>query len=148
MALLSEGLIDLIRDRSATKVIATIDENGVPYAVASPFLQLDEHGLLVHLELLEKSYTNRNLLRNLWYDRKVAISVGNYVIRGVPIKVHISGPLFRQYYEQVRSVLGDADFSTVWLIEPDEVVDETYSTRKRLEEEEFPFSVHLDRLTF
>jgi hypothetical protein len=47
----------------------------------------------------------------------------------------------------VRSVIDDADLSTVWMIEPQKVIDETYATRKRQEEEQFPFSVHLDRLT-
>lgn len=147
MSLLSQKMLELIHDRSVAKVIATLDEHGAPYAVVSPFMQLGEKGELIHLELLEKSETNRNMLRSLWYERKIAVSVGGYVIRGVPIKAHISGPLFRHYYEQVRSVLDDADLSTVWLIEPEEVVDETYSTRRLQEEEQFPFSVHLDRLT-
>lgn len=147
MPLLTQKLLELINDRSAAKVIATLDEHGSPYAVGSPFMQLGGKGELVHLELLEKSETNRNLLRSLWYERKIAITVGSYVIRGVPVKAHISGPLFRHYYEQVRSVLDDADLSTVWLIEPQEVIDETYATRKQEEEELFPFSVHLDRLT-
>lgn len=147
MTQLSQELLELIHDRSATKVIATLDELGAPYAVASPFLQLGEDGQLVHLELLEKSETNRNLLRSLWYEKKIVISVGNFVIRAVPVKAHICGPLFRQYYEQVRSVIDDADLSTVWLIEPQEVIDEKYATRKQHEEEQFPFSVHLDRLT-
>lgn len=147
MSLLSQELQKLINDRSATKVIATLDELGNPYAVSSPFLQLAENGGLVHLELLEKSETNRNLLRSLWYEKKIVISVGSFVIRGTPVKAHISGPLFRQYYEQVRSVIDDADLSTVWVIEAQEVIDETYAIRKRREEEQFPFSVHLDRLT-
>jgi hypothetical protein len=147
MSLLSQELLERIHDRSATKVIATLDDQGAPYAVASPFLQASEGGMLVHLELLEKSETNRNLLRSLWYEKKIVISVGNFVIRGIPVKAYISGPLFRQYYEQVRSVIDDADLSTVWMIEPQKVIDETYATRKRQEEEQFPFSVHLDRLT-
>ncbi len=147
MSLLSSALREYIQDRSAVKVLATLDGNDAPYAVVSPFLQLDEQGHLVHLELLEKSVTNRNLLRSLWFDRKISVSVGSYVIKGSPVKAHISGPVFRRYYEQVRCVLDDADLSCVWLIEPEEVVDETYATRKQQEEEQFPFSVHLDRLT-
>ena len=147
MSLLSQEIIDRVKDRSVSKVIATLDEDGAPYAVVSRFLQVGENGTLVHLELLEKSETNRNLLRSLWYEKKIAISVGDLVIKGRPVKAHISGPVFRHYYEQVRSVIADADLSTVWLIEPEEIIDETYAIRKRQEEEQFPFSVHLDRLT-
>jgi len=147
MSLLSQELIDLIRNRSVIKVLVTLDEQGAPYAVRSPFLQIGDTDELVHLELLEKSETNRNLLRSLWHEKKIVISVGDLVIRGRPVKAHISGPLFRQYYEQVRTVIPDADLSTVWLIEPEEVVDESYTIRKQQEEEQFPFSVHLDRLT-
>ena len=152
MTLLTEKTIELIHDRSVTRVIATLDEHGDPYAVASPFLQLGENGQLVHLELLEKSVANRNLLRSLWFERKISVSLNSndgrsFVIKGHPVKAHISGPVFRHYYQQVQSAITDADLSTVWLIEPDEVVDETYATRKTQEEEQFPFAVHLDRLT-
>ncbi len=152
MSLLGDEIIELIKDRAVTKAIATVDENGDPYVVISPFLQLGENGQLVHLELLEKSVTNRNLLRSLWYERRISVTLNShdgqsFVIRGRPVKAHICGPLFRSYYQQVRSAIVDADLSTVWVIEPDEVIDDTYATRKKQEEEHFPFSVHLDRLT-
>jgi len=152
MSLLSPQAIELINDRCVTKVVATLDEQGTPYAVVSTFLQLGEGGNLVHLELLEKSASNRNLLRSLWFDKKISVTLyaasgQSYVIAGRPVKAHISGPVFRHYYQQVRSTTTDGDLSTVWLIEPEEVTDETYITRKQLEEEQFPFTVHLDRLT-
>jgi hypothetical protein len=152
MSLPSQQTIELINDRSVTKVIATLDEHGAPYAVISEFLQLGENGQLVHLELLEKSASNRNLLRSLWFEKKISVTLyaasgESYVIAGRPVKAHISGPVFRHYYQQVRSAIADGDLSTVWLIEPEEVVDETYTTRKQQEEEQFPFTVHLDRLT-
>jgi hypothetical protein len=147
MSLLSQKIIECIKDCSAIKVLATLDEEGAPYAVVSRFLQLGANGELVHLELLEKSETNRNLLRSLWYEKKVVITVGDTVIKGRPVKAHISGPVFRQYYQQVQTVIPDADLSTVWLIEPEEVIDESYAFRKQQEEQQFPFSVHLDRLT-
>ena len=135
----------------ATRVLATADETGAPYAVPTPFLGAIETGELVHLELLEKSTTNRNLLRTLWFDKKVSVTLAapggrSFVIHGKPVKALISGPLFRAHYEQVRSVLGDADLAAVWLIEPEQVVEETYAVRKQEEEERFPFTIHLDRL--
>ena len=151
MLQVSEEFIDLIQNRAVVKVIATLDERGEPYAVPAPFLQWSERGELVHLEPLEKSATNRNLLRSLWFGRTVSVTVygplgESFVISGHPIKAHICGPLFRHYYQQLRSIIHDADLSTAWIIKPISITDETYSRVKIKEEDEFPFSVHLDRL--
>ena len=150
MTKLSAEILELLDDPTATKVVATADELGIPYAVTSAFLQAGAGGELVHLELLEKSATNRNLLRSLWFDKKVSVSLAasdgrSFVIQGKPVRALISGPVFRRHYEKVRALL-DADLAAVWLIEPEEVVNETFAERKREEEERFPFSVHLDRL--
>ena len=141
----------LLEDTGTTKIVATTTEDGSPYAVISPILHLNHEGLFVHLELLETSITNRNLLRNLWFDRKTAINLSgkdgrSVLVKGVPLKAIISGPIFSEYYNKVRKALGDADLSTVWLIKPVEIINETYSERKIEEESQYPFSVHLDRL--
>jgi hypothetical protein len=151
MPKLSLEILHLLDQPTTNKVVATTDEFGRPYAVASPFLHAGPEGELVHLELLEKSSTNRNLLRSLWFDKKVSVTLAgpdgaSYVIQGRPVKSLISGPIFRRHYQNVRTLLGDADLAAVWLIVPEVVVNETYAVRKEEEEERFPFSVHLDRL--
>lgn len=151
MPKLSAEIQQLLDQPTTTRLVATTDEFGKPYAVASPFLQAGAGGELVHLELLEKSATNRNLLRSLWFNKKVSVTLAgadgrSFVIQGRPVKALISGPVFRSHYQQVRALLGDADLAAVWLIEPEEVVNETYAVCKQEEEERFPFSVHLDRL--
>lgn len=148
---LTPELLEVLAHPATHKVIATIDEDGSPHAVPSPFLHARPDGLLVHYELLETSATNRNLLRGLWFDRKFAVTlVGalgqTFVIKAVPAKAEISGPAFGRAFESVRSVLGDADLAAVWLLRPQAVIDETYTTRKRDEEDRHPFSIHLDRL--
>jgi len=148
---LSPELLEILAHPATPKVIATLDEDGSPRAVPSPFLHARPDGLLVHFELLETSVTNRNLLRSLWFDRKLAVTlVGaegqTFVIKAVPAKAEISGSAFGRAFETVRSVLGDADLAAVWLLRPHAIVDETYTTRKRDEEERHPFSIHLDRL--
>jgi len=59
----------LLDDTGTSRIVATTNEDGAPYAVTSPFLHLNHDGFFVHLELLETSVTNRNLLKNLWFDR-------------------------------------------------------------------------------
>lgn len=141
----------LLADQATHASIATLDEGGVPYSVPSPFLALDDLGRLVHLELLETSTTHRNLLRSIWFERPVSVTLTHQdgrvlVVAGRAYKAHVSGPLFSAYYQQVRSSLGDADLAAVWLIEPQQVRDETYRHRKTREEELHPFHRHLDRL--
>jgi hypothetical protein len=141
----------LLEDAATVASIATLDENGAPRSVPSPFLLLDEKGRLVHLELLETSTTHRNLLRSIWFERPVSVTLSGrdnrvLVITGRPQKAHVSGALFSDYYREVRARLGDADLAAVWLIEVLQIRDETYLIRKEREEAQHPFHLHLDRL--
>jgi hypothetical protein len=145
------NLKELLDDPATTGTIATLDESGAPHAVPSPFLRLDTAGRLVHLELLETSNTHRNLLRSIWFERPVTVSLSGTggrvnVVKGRVHKVHVSGPLFSGYYREVREQLGDADLAGVWLIDVLDVIDESYALRKAREEELHPFFRHLDRL--
>jgi len=144
-------LREILAAPSVTGTIATLDESGAPHAMPSPFLHLDSDGYLVHLELLETSASHRNLLRSIWFERPVSISIATSdgrvaVVSGRVHKAHVSGPLFSHYYREARSRLGDADLAAVWLIEPLHVRDESYALRKAVEEELHPFFRHLDRL--
>ena len=141
----------LLADEDTLKILATVDSSGVPHAVVKQSFQLNDEGQLVYLELLESSRTNRNLVGSLWFDRRIAIHLAgrnneSWQIKGRPVKAHICGPVFRRYYEEVRRKLPGADLATVWLIEPEEVIDETVDARQRDEERLHPFFGHLDRL--
>lgn len=141
----------LLADTTTSASIATLDEGGAPHSVPSPFLRQDEQGRLVHMELLETSSSHRNLLRSIWFERPVSVTLNSHnnrvlVITGRPCKAHVSGSLFSDCYREVRSRLGDADLAAVWLIEPLQIRDETYLIRKEQEERLHPFHLHLDRL--
>lgn len=142
---------ELLGEPGAAGTIATLNEDGAPHVVPSPFLHLNDDGYLVHLELLETSASHRNLLRSIWFEKPVAVSIttsdGRVATAGGRVyKAHVSGPLFSRYYRDVRSRLGDADLVAVWLIEPLSARDESYELRKAREEEFHPFFRHLDRL--
>lgn len=141
----------LLAEAGTIATIATIDEHGAPQSVPTPFLQLDEAGRFVHLELLETSSTHRNLLGSIWFDRPVSVTLSGrndevLVISGRVYKALVSGLRFSRFYRKVRSQLGDADLAAVWLIEPLKIHDETYQVRKAQEETFHPFYFHLDRL--
>ncbi len=141
----------VLAESGTLAAIATLDESGAPFSVPSPFLKQDESGMLVHLELLETSSTHRNLLRSIWFDRPVSVTLSGrekevLVISGRPHKALVSGLYFTACYREVRSLMGDVDLAAVWLIEPLQIRDETYLIRKLQEEALHPFYQHLDRL--
>lgn len=148
---LSKEVIQLLRDDTTIKAIATTDDKGVPHVVIKQSLHVNDEGELVYLELLESSQTNKNLVRSIWFNQKVAINLKgsegiSYQIKGSPIKAIISGPIFKKYYDEVREKLGDVDLATVWIIKPEELYNQSYQVRIRDEESQHPYFIHLDRL--
>jgi uncharacterized protein len=146
-----QELIELFSDPDSTRLLATIDELGFPHLVVKQSLQLQEDGKLLYLELLESSSTNRNMVRSIWFDQKIAVSIRgkgdrSYQIKGRPVKSHIAGPVFRKHYQAVRERLGDVDLAAVWEIEPEQVIDQNFETRIAEEERRQPYFNHLDRL--
>lgn len=149
---LNKDIEDLLSDEETVKVLATTDKKGVPHAVVKQTLHLGEDGNLVYLELLESSRTNKNMVGSIWFDRKVSIVLTgknglSYQIIGAPIKGIITGNEFQKYYADIRQKLGDVDLSTVWIIKPEEVFNQTFSVRRHQEESKRPLFTHLDRLS-
>jgi predicted pyridoxine 5'-phosphate oxidase superfamily flavin-nucleotide-binding protein len=150
-ALLNPDIVALLEDRQTLKVLATVDGEGVPHAVVKGSLRANAQGNLQLLELIETSQSNRNLVRGLWFDQQVAVLIKgqdgrSFQIKGVPVKAHVSGPIFQKHYTEVRARLGDVDLAAVWIIRPDVVIDETPSVRAKEEQAAHPNFIHLDRL--
>jgi hypothetical protein len=150
MTILSERIHVLLQDQLAVKVLATADQQGQPHIVLADSLTANDKGQLVYLELIETSRTNINLVNSIWFKRKVAVQLSRggeaYLIKGYPVYSIISGPVFEHYYRSAREQNPDFDLSTVWIIEPDEINEDTYSARKSKERAEHPLVMHLDRL--
>lgn len=147
---LNEEVKNLLRDPAAAKILTTADSGGELHIVSDPSITLNDEGQIVYLELLETSQSNANLVSSLWFKRRVALYASSggtaYLIKGYPVRSVISGPLFTRYYSETVKRNPDDDLSTVWLIEPEEVSNESYAYRKLKEREEHPLVMHLDRL--
>lgn len=148
---LGEEVIRLLHNEDTIKVLATTDEFGEPHATVKQNLHLGEDGNLLFLELLESSQNSKNLIRSLWFKRKVAITLKSkegtaYQIKGTPVKSIVNGPVFQQYYVNIRKKKQDADLAAVWVVEPESVENLTYFVNKAKEEAERPYFQHLDRL--
>jgi len=150
-AKLSPEVIALLGDAAATKVLATVGPDGVPHAVVKHSLHLGPDGNIHHLERIESSVTNGNLVHSLWFDLPVAISLStadgrSVQIKGRPLKVHITGPLFLEHYQQLRRAGGDAELAGVWVIRPERVTEQGLGARQAAEDARHPHFHHLDRL--
>lgn len=146
---LSDEVKELLRSRETKKVLATVDKNGVPNVAFKGSISVDEEGNIIVLELLETSQTNKNLTYSLWFDKPAAISIFgengvSYEIKGIPRKVHIDGPYFEQKYKEVKERNPASDLSGVWIIEPIEEREQTYSVRLKEQREQYPIIGHLD----
>ncbi|MFP3040483.1 hypothetical protein LQZ19_01565 [Treponema primitia] len=148
---LDNEITQLLESNNTVKALATIGGHGEPYVIISDLIYPYEDGKIIFLELLESSNTNNNLVRSIWFDKEISLGIkaGNgrsHQIRGRIVKSVIAGKVFQKYYKSVREKLGDVDLSAVWVIEPQEISNETFEDRKKYEETYHPFFKHLDRI--
>ncbi len=152
MSKLPEELIALLHDTGSIKVIATIDGEGHPHVVVKGSLTTLDNETIVFAEGLEGSLSNKNLVRSIWFDKKVAINITkgltSYQVKGRPYKYLITGSVFRQLLDRARERRGaEADIAGVWVITPEEVRNESPAVRSSLAREERGlFHSHLDLL--
>jgi len=142
--------IETFNDRATSKALATVDGEGVPHVVFKGSLHIDEAGKIVLLELSEYSETNRNLVRAIWFKRKVAINARtpdnrSFHLVGTPERAIISGPVFEKHYVALRERLGDVDLSTVWVIAPEALEEKGKAAALKANEGRLPL-IHLDRI--
>jgi hypothetical protein len=148
---ISENISALINDPAALKALATTDKNGEVHVVYKGSLTVTEDGNIQFYELNETSQNNKNMVYSLWFKRQVAINIlgpdrTSYQIKGVPVRAVISGKEFENAYVSIRDRLGAGeDLSTIWIIEPVEVREETFSVRQNIERTTHPLIGHLDR---
>lgn len=144
-------VITLLGDPETVKILGTVSLDGIPHVVSKGSIHAGADGNIHLLQVLEHSQSNRNLTHSIWFDRKVTIYLRgkqgiSYQIKGRPLRNIIAGPLFEEHYTKLRARLGDVDLAGVWIIEPDEVINETGAFRQAQEAERNPYLLHLDRL--
>ncbi|MDR3165712.1 MAG: hypothetical protein LBU13_09045 [Synergistaceae bacterium] len=147
----AENVMRMLEDERTVKVLTTVDSSGTPHSVVKNSLRSDEEGNIVCLELIESSRTNSNMTGSLWFGRKVSILLvgrdgSSLQIKGRPYKCVVAGPVFEAHYRETRKQLGNVDLGAVWIIAPDEIIDESFETRWREESDAHPLRKHLDRI--
>jgi len=146
---IGEKARELLADRESRKALASVGRDGTPHVVYKGSLTVAD-GNIRFFELIETSQTNKNLTYSLWFGKEVAINVvkdkTSFLIRGVPVRAIVSGKEFEEAYTHLQKNLGaDYDLSTVWIIKPTYVSEETFAVRQATEHEKYPLIGHLDR---
>jgi predicted pyridoxine 5'-phosphate oxidase superfamily flavin-nucleotide-binding protein len=149
---LNEEVIEAINNPLSVKVIATISKEGIPNVTPKGSISVDENGRIRLLELLEKSQTQKNLVYSIWFDKYVAINIvtperKSYQIKGKIYKTINSGREFQEAYVAVQKKLGyDIDLSAIWLIDAEQVSEQTFIAKREELETKYPYELHVDRL--
>ena len=144
----------VINDSSSLKSVATVSREGIPHTAYKGSLHV-EGDVIVFYDFIQSSQTNKNLVNAIWFDGRVAVNVyrengqdkQNYLIIGKPVKCVTAGHVFEELYVSLQEKYGrDMDLSAIWYIEPESIRDELLFSRKREEEEKYPYIMHIDRL--
>jgi len=148
---LPQEAMNIIKNSETIKILTTVDEDGNPHAAFREDLTVLDDGNLAFGEPFEGSQTNVNLVRSLWFDKKVELTLRDrsgttFQLLGKPYRYAPSGPLFKKFYLAEREKRGaDSELAGVWIITPEKVRNETYEVRKKEEDEKHPFFRHFDR---
>jgi hypothetical protein len=151
--LLSEKIINLLKDPLTVKAVASKDKNGELHLVYKGSVSFALGGNLQIYELNETSQSNKNFTYSLWFKQKISINIlgqdrSSFQILGIPVKAIISGREFEEAYVSLQKRFGkETDLSTIWIVEPVEMYEETYSLQRQLNTEKYPLVGHLDRFT-
>lgn len=148
---LDEKVKALLKDPKSRKALASVDKDGGLHLVFKGSITVNDDGNIQYFDLNETSQTNKNLTYSLWFSKQVAINVlgedrTSYQIKGVPVRAIVNGQEFEDAYVSVQKRLGkEYDLSTIWIIEPTEITEETFSARQAEERRKYPLIGHLDR---
>ena len=140
----------ILNENDAKKVLVTLNPDGTPHAVFKSSMHYDhKRKVIIYLEYIESSKTNRNMVHALWNDLSIYCLVStkngkSIQIVGKPYWVVISGSEFQYYYAMADRV--GLDLSAVWFIHPVSSRIETMETRIQEEINEHPMLIHLDKL--
>jgi len=154
MSIFSEKQLAVINNPKSLKAVATVSREGVPHVAYKGSLHIEDD-FLVFYDFIQSSQINKNLVNTIWFNGKVAINVFleeegekySYLITGKPVKCVTAGRKFEELYIQLQDKYGpEMDLSAIWYIEPENVRDETFKSRKIEEEEKYPYIKHIDRL--
>jgi len=135
MVKMPKNVVDLLNDPKASKVIATVGNDGNPHAIMVGSINAPaEDKIAVGVILME--HTNRNIEEMKSRGQKVAVLVGkemeSYQIKANITDYQTSGPIFEAMKTHIEKL--GLKLKGVWLLEPVEVWNQSanYEAGKRI----------------
>lgn len=146
-----ERIKQLWKESTAVTIVAA-GKNGLPWIQQVWKMKIDENGRIEIYELLESSQIQKNLVYSIWFQKKVLLHLvlkdgRDFVIVTKPYHALIAGAEFENKYEECLKEFGDeADLSTVWKLEVEKIIEESYPAAREREKREHPYLMHMDHL--
>ncbi|HWQ77674.1 MAG TPA: hypothetical protein VN381_02600 [Anaerovoracaceae bacterium] len=148
---LPQELIELLDKPDSVKVLGTLNADGSPRLAINKSLTTLDGKTLILSEELEKTLSNKNLVRSIWFDKRVSVYISNgpvaYEVRASVNRCFIIGGQFVEMLTRARKEYGpDADITDAWELIPREVVNVSPEVVRREQQLLHPFlDIHLDR---
>lgn len=118
---MNKEIIDLLNDQAASKVLATVDSNGMPNVVPKGSISAIDENTIAFADIFGDK-TNKNLEET----KKAAIAVfkqmEGYQLKGTFQGFQKSGPIFDKFSKTIKSSLG-VDIKGVGIIKVEEIFD-------------------------
>jgi hypothetical protein len=142
-------VLEMLNNAESVKVLCCVDDEGAPHTAVKDSLQSDGENIL-YMEFLESSKTNRYMTQALWFDKKVSVLLltpdkKSFLISARPVRAVVSGKYFQGFYREADEKYG-LDLSTVWILKPESITEQTLQKRVEEEASKRPYFTHLDRL--
>lgn len=143
---LSQEVIDTINDPKTLKVLSTTGEDGNPHTVFKSFMKALDDRTIIYVEMIFRSNTYKNMLRNKWANKRVSITVWNpgkmasYQIKAEPVVYLQNGPIWNEMIQTLWSMFPEATPAGAWVMAPKEVINELYQVRQKEEDDRILYS--------
>jgi hypothetical protein len=137
-------------DSGSLKIVSTLNENGTIHSTPKGTLTVNASGQLEYTEVLESSSSYKNVVRSLWFDKKVTVLVIGidrraYEITGNIKRILTAGRYFENTYNAFLEKRGHG-IAAVVQINVESIIDLDISKGIERQEREHFFFTHLDRL--
>lgn len=142
---------DIVSKSGVTVVVSAVGKDGSPYSEVALKTEI-KNGKLAYYELLESSQMQKNLVYSLWFNKAVSVLIidsdgKNYQLKGKVYRAWMAGRDFEEEYVKILKEQGaEADLSTIWLIEIEDVLETTYDAGRIREKTEHPYMMHWDHI--
>ncbi len=149
---ISDDIKKIIEDKQSVAVVSAIGKNGFPYSQKTHKILVKDNGQIAIYELLEKSQIQKNLVFSLWFSKEVSLLVvtsqgKSFYFTLKPYRALEAGHEFTNEYNKILSEFGsDADLSTVWLFDVENIEETTYEVEHEKEKKEHPYLYHMDHI--